>query len=180
MDEQEKHRIPKFGDWEGENIAFTYYFEKTRQIREGKLNSLPNSKTASPVKSIAQDGIQSEAEKSSLSSHYHLSNASPRIQKSRHNHSSPKIRLVEQKDEIRDKQPTIPKFGEWEDSDPSTGDGFTEKFDRVRKENKNAENGAVVKSQEDPNFAIVYTIPEKKKSPKVKKPLGKCFSCFGC
>lgn len=73
----------------------------------------------------------------------------------------------------RDKQPTIPKFGEWEDSDPSTGDGFTEKFDRVRKENKNAENGAVVKSQEDPNFAIVYTIPEKKKSPKVKRPLGK-------
>lgn len=92
--EQEKSSIPKFGDWEAENTAFTYYFEKTRIVREGKLNSISNSRTESPVRITAQD------DNSSLSSHYHQSNASPPVHKRRHKHGSPKIRLVGQNDEI--------------------------------------------------------------------------------
>lgn len=71
------------------------------------------------------------------------------------------------------KQPKIPKFGEWEDSDPSTADEFTEKFNRVREENKNTDKEVIVKSKADPDFAIVYTKPGKKKNPKVKRSLAK-------
>ncbi|ONK71905.1 uncharacterized protein A4U43_C04F13580 [Asparagus officinalis] len=45
-----------------------------------------------------------------------------------------KTRPGDRGDESPDKSSTVPKFGEWNENDPESGEGFTHIFDKVRKE----------------------------------------------
>jgi hypothetical protein len=36
----------------------------------------------------------------------------------------------------------VPKFGEWDEKDPSTGEGFTDIFDKVREEKQSGSSNA--------------------------------------
>ncbi|CAK9173717.1 unnamed protein product [Ilex paraguariensis] len=45
-----------------------------------------------------------------------------------------RLRSVTCGDETPDRSPAIPKFGEWNESDPASVEGFTHIFNRVREE----------------------------------------------
>lgn len=41
-----------------------------------------------------------------------------------------------------DRSPAVPKFGDWDETDPAAAEGYTQVFNRVREE-KNSETGKV-------------------------------------
>ncbi|KAJ6815811.1 RPM1-interacting protein 4-like isoform X1 [Iris pallida] len=45
-----------------------------------------------------------------------------------------KLRTGGRGDESPDKGPTVPKFGEWDENNPSSADGYTQLFNQVREE----------------------------------------------
>lgn len=45
-----------------------------------------------------------------------------------------RLRSVTRGDETPDDSPTVPKFGDWDDKDPASAEGFTHIFERVREE----------------------------------------------
>ncbi|WJX76168.1 hypothetical protein P8452_59614 [Trifolium repens] len=45
-----------------------------------------------------------------------------------------RLRSVNREDEIPDKSAAVPKFGDWDESDPASADGYTHIFDKVREE----------------------------------------------
>uniref|UniRef100_A0A1D1YE61 RPM1-interacting protein 4 n=1 Tax=Anthurium amnicola TaxID=1678845 RepID=A0A1D1YE61_9ARAE len=45
-----------------------------------------------------------------------------------------KLRPANRDDEIADKGSTVPKFGDWDESNPSSADGYTHIFNKVREE----------------------------------------------
>ncbi|KAJ6850836.1 RPM1-interacting protein 4-like isoform X1 [Iris pallida] len=45
-----------------------------------------------------------------------------------------KLRSGGRGDELPDKGPTVPKFGEWDENNPSSADGYTQLFNQVREE----------------------------------------------
>ncbi|KAA8527913.1 hypothetical protein F0562_035218 [Nyssa sinensis] len=45
-----------------------------------------------------------------------------------------RLRSVNRGDETPDHSPAVPKFGDWDESDPASAEGFTHIFDRVREE----------------------------------------------
>ncbi|KEH22625.1 putative RIN4, pathogenic type III effector avirulence factor Avr cleavage [Medicago truncatula] len=45
-----------------------------------------------------------------------------------------RLRPVNRDDEIPDKSAAVPKFGEWDESDPASADGYTHIFNKVREE----------------------------------------------
>lgn len=42
----------------------------------------------------------------------------------------------------------MPKFGEWDEKDPSTGEGFTDIFDKVREEKRSGSGSAPTSSSD--------------------------------
>ncbi|XP_017224238.1 RPM1-interacting protein 4-like [Daucus carota subsp. sativus] len=45
-----------------------------------------------------------------------------------------RLRSVTRGDDTPDDSPAVPKFGDWDESDPTSGEGYTQVFDRVREE----------------------------------------------
>ncbi|CAL9205306.1 unnamed protein product [Musa hybrid cultivar] len=76
------------------------------------------------VKAATRGGVSSKG--SSVSSHALASNVAGR--------SRP--RTGGRGDETPDKGSSVPKFGEWDESNPSSADGFTGIFNKVREEKK--------------------------------------------
>ena len=57
-----------------------------------------------------------------------------------------KIRSSGRGDETPERGSAVPKFGEWDEKDPSTGEGFTDIFDKVREEKQSGSGGNVITS----------------------------------
>lgn len=47
-----------------------------------------------------------------------------------------------------DRGSAVPKFGEWDEKDPSTGEGFTDIFEKVREEKQSGTGNAPVMTSE--------------------------------
>ncbi|KAK3148769.1 hypothetical protein QOZ80_3AG0208400 [Eleusine coracana subsp. coracana] len=55
-----------------------------------------------------------------------------------------KMRPSGRGDETPDRGSAVPKFGEWDEKDPSTGEGFTDIFEKVREEKQSGSSNAPV------------------------------------
>ncbi|XP_057766303.1 RPM1-interacting protein 4-like isoform X2 [Salvia miltiorrhiza] len=53
-----------------------------------------------------------------------------------------RLRSVTRGDDSPDRSPAVPKFGDWDETDPAAAEGYTQVFNRVREE-KNSETGKV-------------------------------------
>lgn len=49
-----------------------------------------------------------------------------------------RLRSVTRGDETPDNSPTVPKFGDWDENDPSSAEGYTHIFNKVREERQSA------------------------------------------
>lgn len=47
-----------------------------------------------------------------------------------------------------DRGSAVPKFGEWDEKDPSTGEGFTDIFEKVREEKQSGTSNAPIMTSE--------------------------------
>lgn len=67
--------------------------------------------------------------------------------------SRSRLRPVTKGDETPDHSPAVPKFGDWDETDPSSADQFTQVFEKVRDEKQNEAGKVPVKTTEptDPN-----------------------------
>ncbi|KAL7105820.1 hypothetical protein ACP275_07G069700 [Erythranthe tilingii] len=53
-----------------------------------------------------------------------------------------RLRSVTRGDDSPDRSPAVPKFGDWDETDPASAEGYTQVFNRVREE-KHSETGKV-------------------------------------
>ncbi|KAL2467108.1 RPM1-interacting protein 4 [Abeliophyllum distichum] len=187
---QQRSHVPKFGNWDGDNVPYTVYFEKARKEKTGGLMINPNdpeenpdafnfgglqhgnsshSRAASasipisPDKPVAAENFQqygrqrnASGQKKSSSSKTVASESGSDKSTSDHSLLKPKHlrRRSERNKSLTDssippsagpnrmnhpddfsyRSASVPKFGEWDEKDPHSGDGFTVIFNKVKEE----------------------------------------------
>lgn len=55
----------------------------------------------------------------------------------------------------------VPKFGTWDESDPSSADGYSDIFNKVREEKITREKVPIIKT--DPDISLATQFPGQKK-----------------
>ncbi|WCJ20129.1 RPM1 interacting protein 4 [Euphorbia peplus] len=151
----QRSHVPKFGNWESDNIPYTAYFEKARKDKTGMIN--PNDPEQNPeaFRNLGRDSqvelsfgqkkiniatTSSESGRSSDNSVVrrpgksdstdgHGSSVSTSSVMSRHQRKT-------SADTRHERAASIPKFGAWDEADPSSGVGFTVIFNKVKEEKK--------------------------------------------
>ncbi|KAK7287373.1 hypothetical protein RIF29_00646 [Crotalaria pallida] len=200
---QQRSHVPKFGNWESEDVPYTAYFDKARQGRTGTKMINPNDPEENPDLSIDSEDPSGKGSvrptqelhktredgdpkhfTDSHARHYNAGNRSGghgghgvgsadngrrhsrqsagseySIERSplhRHaktpgrdspswegknsydsSHGTPgrsRLKPVNRADESPDKGAAVPKFGEWDVSNPASADGYTHIFNKVREE----------------------------------------------
>ncbi|XP_037493370.1 RPM1-interacting protein 4-like [Jatropha curcas] len=186
--------VPKFGNWENDNIPYTAYFENARKEKTGvKIN--PNDPEENPEAfmyrkdefdlsfgqsiqittthleenpSGRQKSITSEsaiASDESNSDYSMLQAAGFRRQRSARNKKRAK----------HHRAASVPKFGSWDQSDPNSGEGFTAIFNRV-KEEKQIASSTFPSLPPKPTYRS-YTHTDKETS---SSRLKSCCCLFSC
>ncbi|CAL9098380.1 unnamed protein product [Musa textilis] len=109
--------------------------------RPGRISSgSENSMERSPlhpryqVKAATRGGVSSPSKGSSEGSHVLASNIAGRS----------RMRTGGRGDETPEKGSSVPRFGEWDESDPSSADNFTGIFNKVREEKQTGSAGMVI------------------------------------
>ncbi|XP_009420322.2 RPM1-interacting protein 4 isoform X1 [Musa acuminata AAA Group] len=130
--------------------------------RPGRISSeSENSVERSPlhpryqVKAATRGGVSSPSRGSSEGSHVVASNIAGRS----------RMRTGGRGDETPEKGSSVPRFGEWDESDPSSADNFTGIFNKVREEKKSGSAAMVIND-------TVYVNDQDRKS-------GSLNCCFG-
>ncbi|KAF6133974.1 hypothetical protein GIB67_040738, partial [Kingdonia uniflora] len=195
---QQRSQVPKFGNWENEEIPYTACFDKARKGKNGgkMLNPndpqndlindtpavhVPPSRTIgkherrpsredgdfghSPARHGSERGVSSggtpkragrqngtydrSVDQSPLHPHYQprvgsrgngVSSSSERRQSEPSHglapHTPGRSRLgpVNRGNDSPDNSAAVPKFGEWDENNPSSADGYTHIFNKVREE----------------------------------------------
>ncbi|XP_039060055.1 RPM1-interacting protein 4-like [Hibiscus syriacus] len=167
--------VPKFGDWDNDDLSYTAYFENARKEKDGKIMN-PNDPEENPKAfmymrrglEINQDcqhavessksehkknarrqrkkGPESVEENSSgsvrtltHSNHHRRTSSGPKIGPSGEGSFSAAVSGQSQRnyEYKHHRTASVPKFGEWDEADPTSGAGFTVIFNKV-KEQKHA------------------------------------------
>uniref|UniRef100_A0ACD6A8L6 Uncharacterized protein n=1 Tax=Avena sativa TaxID=4498 RepID=A0ACD6A8L6_AVESA len=201
--------VPKFGNWEGEEQAYTQYFENARKGKSPGRSVNPNDRNedaeatpndppsvkASPLRAGAEPGLQKNRDERRATREddvrrHEVTAQKPNAESPNHiygdqmnydgaarkagNERSPmhprhaarlankggaaspsgdrrgstegnrgnapttpgrsKMRPSGRGDETPERGSAVPKFGDWDEKDPSTGEGFTDIFEKVREE----------------------------------------------
>ncbi|KAF5474904.1 hypothetical protein F2P56_006757 [Juglans regia] len=193
-------RVPKFGNWESGDIAYTAYFENVRKERTGVLRMNPNDPEENPEafvnadysivqaplhvnsrKSIispvennhvvagkvrhrgnhrshltSESGSDRSNSDSSLMQHSHRRDKSDKKKSSLaegiSNSSSGHSRHPTRSDPPHHREASVPKFGAWDEADPSSGDGFTVIFNKVKEEKQIASSHYPVNVPQQPSY----------------------------
>ncbi|GMH08038.1 hypothetical protein Nepgr_009878 [Nepenthes gracilis] len=202
--------VPKFGDWENQDIPFTEYFEKARKAKSGKTMNLDDPhynydldsdsfssaqshallllgkrKALGRIKAVRpKHELQVNQEDDELqrptdypshhdidrraateSTHQHHAGVNPSetpgmaVMTNMGNDggthdlapSTPGrlwLRSTRGNETPADHAAAVPKFGEWDEDDPTSADGYSQIFNRVRQERH---NGAAVAPSMAPN-----------------------------
>ncbi|XP_050233153.1 RPM1-interacting protein 4-like isoform X2 [Mercurialis annua] len=129
---EQRSKVPKFGDWDSDdNVPYTAFFDNART---DKIN--PNDPLQNPdaflhhqvqYRSSASDGPR---EVSSSAAHKSKSDYQRRQKSSSNYFRQP---TTAQPSHER-RTASVPKFGAWDEADPSSGEGFTVIFNRVKEE----------------------------------------------
>ncbi|KAK6124497.1 hypothetical protein DH2020_041750 [Rehmannia glutinosa] len=94
---QQRSHVPKFGNWDGDNVPYTAYFENARKEKTGGARINPND----PEQNPEAFSIEDRAAKLLRQSYRSVS---------------------------------VPKFGQWDETDPRSAEGFTVIFNKVKEE----------------------------------------------
>ncbi|PIN09309.1 hypothetical protein CDL12_18113 [Handroanthus impetiginosus] len=158
-----RSHVPKFGNWDGDNVPYTAYFENARKEKTSGVRINPNDPEQNPeafsirssnISHAAQASVQKNIydEEKSYSPKTVASVSSPSdnsaspIRKPKHqrkkswlgkynsdsrNPTSPGPNNV---DDFSFRSVSVPKFGEWDEKDPRSAEGFTVIFNKVKEE----------------------------------------------
>ncbi|KAL3820780.1 hypothetical protein ACJIZ3_006685 [Penstemon smallii] len=169
----QRSHVPKFGNWDGDNVPYTAYFENARKEKTNGILINPNdpeenpeafnfgNSNVSPVDSekyVVHRRNTSDQQKSykSVASEYSSSDKSPSdnstsvLNKPKHLHKrserkkystgssippspGPNYRM-NYTDDVSCRSVSVPKFGEWDEKDPRSAEGFTVIFNKVKEE----------------------------------------------
>ncbi|GMN50288.1 hypothetical protein TIFTF001_019450 [Ficus carica] len=159
---QQRTHVPKFGNWENEeNVPYTAYFDKARKGRTGTKMINPNDPEENPdilsdystsadtsLANQKADGGPKPAEHGAVRP-AHESRRSKEDNDLKfanspvNNHNNlgrrPSSELANQRHGSAgrgapDHGAAVPKFGEWDETNPASADGFTHIFNKVREE----------------------------------------------
>ncbi|KAJ4778951.1 RPM1-interacting protein 4 [Rhynchospora pubera] len=184
-------RIPKFGNWEdADTIQYTQYFEAARKSRgayrsvnHNSMSHIPGiftPKTEPGRGARAMPGSPAVGSKTLRERRRSWDETAARIlPHHRHlyeeNASSPSIgrsrpRTRDRGQGMPERGSALPKFGEWDEKGPSSAEGYTRIFDRVREDKQTG-----LGQQPDTANDVVY--PHYDKQRDNYEPSG-CL-CFG-
>lgn len=152
--------VPKFGNWDNDNVHYTTYFENARKERAGVIMN-PNDPEENPEAFMYMRGNQeSSGDHNNCFQipNKHVSAGRQHAESRRRPNSPKRSTLDPQKssfsvsasgsssdqrsgsspsnDNKHQRAPSIPKFGAWDETDPESGDGFTAIFNKVKEEKK--------------------------------------------
>ncbi|KAK6149727.1 hypothetical protein DH2020_017252 [Rehmannia glutinosa] len=177
---QQRSHVPKFGNWDGDNVPYTAYFENARKEKTGGVRINPNDPEQNP-EAFSIGGPSSNVSQISPDNHVarkkfvHQRNAydqqksaSPKTLASqsssdkspsdnsvtsvlRPNHQrkksdrskyasdiryppSPGPNSFNPADDYSYRSVSVPKFGQWDETDPRSAEGFTVIFNKVKEE----------------------------------------------
>ncbi|XP_048141567.1 RPM1-interacting protein 4-like isoform X2 [Rhodamnia argentea] len=227
--------VPKFGNWDSDNIPYTTCFENARKEKAGvKMN--PNDPKENPemfmfgrggieidddrrasdafeqniseghrmvsahrrtpsdqYKSTAsRTSVRSESgsEKSSSDSRRNSSRHRARLDRNKgltesSNSLSPSVASVpkharqrsgsQPSDDSHRRAPSIPKFGAWDETDPTSGESFTVIFNKVKEEKQNTSSKFPVVPPEPNTYSSNQKKQESSSSSRSKICCGLCF-----
>ncbi|KAI4372310.1 hypothetical protein MLD38_010555 [Melastoma candidum] len=162
--QQQRSHVPKFGNWDNNNIPYTAFFEDARKEKSGvRMN--PNDPEENPEVFAFTNNIKGwemtgddhwKASPANSERHgrshpmnmsrdksnpgdggrgWSQSNGSVSLKKSPRHHGQGLGNR--QTDGPHRRTASIPKFGAWDERDPSSGGSFTVIFDRVKEEKHN-------------------------------------------
>ncbi|KAI8014712.1 RPM1-interacting protein 4 [Camellia lanceoleosa] len=116
----QRSHVPKFGNWESEeNVPYTVYFDKARKGRTGGKMINPNDPQENP----------------DMFPNTEPTAQAPPSRTRTEPEEPPRRGAVRTAHEHQpDRGAAVPKFGEWDESNPSSADGYTHIFNRVREE----------------------------------------------
>ncbi|OAY76684.1 RPM1-interacting protein 4, partial [Ananas comosus] len=122
--------VPKFGNWENDgNVPYTQYFDNARKGRTGGKLINPNDPTENPEAFSAD--IPSRTSEDDLRRH-DATAQKPSAGSSIHRKAGHPERGGS----------SVPKFGDWDEKDPSSADGYTHIFNKVRLEKQSGSGNA--------------------------------------
>ncbi|XP_065878156.1 RPM1-interacting protein 4-like [Euphorbia lathyris] len=163
----QRSHVPKFGNWESDNIPYTAYFENARKDKTGVNQNVminPNDPQQNP-QAFLNFGRESQVElsfsqkkiniattssESGQSSDYYSALRRPGKSDSTeegHGSSISTSSVVSRNhrktseshpsaNNRHERAASIPKFGAWDEADPSSGVGFTVIFNKVKEEKR--------------------------------------------
>ncbi|KAL0363199.1 UNVERIFIED_CONTAM: RPM1-interacting protein 4 [Sesamum calycinum] len=183
----QRSHVPKFGNWDGDNVPYTAYFENARKDKAGGTminpndpeqnpdafniggarggssnftHAVPASARINPDKQMAREkyghqrhiydqhkstssktvASESSSDKSPSDSSVtpvlrpsHRRKKSDRSKYTSYSHVPPSPGL-NQSDDFSPRAVSVPRFGQWDENDPRSAEGFTVIFNRVKEE----------------------------------------------
>ncbi|XP_073136009.1 RPM1-interacting protein 4-like isoform X3 [Henckelia pumila] len=154
----DRPHVPKFGNWDGENVPYTACFENARKekgingIRMNpndpqqnpeafdyanyssapKKNRFHKRNTSDQLKSGTFRNASSSASGSDKTASHDSSVNS--ILKPKHGRRRSDLSQIPPAEDYSCRSVAVPKFGEWDEKNPSSAEGFTVIFNKVKEE----------------------------------------------
>ncbi|KAG8385771.1 hypothetical protein BUALT_Bualt03G0079900 [Buddleja alternifolia] len=165
-----RSHVPKFGNWDGDNVPYTAYFENARKEKISGIKINPNDPEQNPeafnigssnfshaesyddnhhrniydqrkntsrktmASESSSDKSPSDNSVSSVLKPNHQRKKSDRNKYTSRSHIPRSPGPNNYDDEFSYRSVSVPKFGEWDEKDPRSGDGFTVIFNKVKEE----------------------------------------------
>ncbi|MED6118619.1 hypothetical protein PIB30_004223 [Stylosanthes scabra] len=141
--------VPKFGNWESENVPYTAHFENARRERGSGVMINPNDPIENPEAfntyshtSHHHSHHNNEGSLEKKGSHQHHVHQKSRgsqsfisesgSERSHHRHRSGSHSFNDP--HMNHEGTVIPKFGDWDVTDPKSGEGYTAIFSKIQNE----------------------------------------------
>ncbi|XP_039166698.1 RPM1-interacting protein 4 [Eucalyptus grandis] len=175
---QQHSHVPKFGNWDSDNIPYTACFENARREKAGvKMN--PNDPEENPeMFMLGRGGVDIDNDsQASVAFEHNISEGHRRFNVHRRTPSDQqRDDLQEDSPKVHRRAPSIPKFGAWDETDPRSGEGFTVIFSKVKEEKHNASSKIPVLPPEQIAHSSNH---QKRESSSSSRSKICCCLCFG-
>ncbi|KAG9136933.1 hypothetical protein Leryth_024896 [Lithospermum erythrorhizon] len=198
MSQQGSH-IPKFGNWDNDNVPYTAYFENARSEKSivapgfnpndpqdnpeafmhdhsrggGDRHPVLASARAHRFNLSTEKNLLNSADKSNSNDSLTDSSSATRVSDRKKNPSRG-FSLKSRNNPSHDFSYTsasVPKFGEWDEKDPRSGEGFTVIFSKLKDEKHTAASRFPTVHPQNTNF----NTNKQKKEKKWKSKICCCF-----
>ncbi|KAL7088631.1 hypothetical protein ACP275_13G139500 [Erythranthe tilingii] len=129
-----RSHVPKFGNWDGgDNIPYTAYFENARKEKSDGIRINPNDPAQNPGAFNIRPP-QNYVHRTVANSEYYSSSTTERSPSDNSVAKTNRHRNKYTSDDVSCKSVSVPKFGEWDEKDPRSAEGFTVIFNKVKEE----------------------------------------------